>query len=37
MTADAENFHTTHTVRATLDGAAVFDQSWQSSIPRASA
>jgi hypothetical protein len=37
MTADAENFHTTHTVRATLDGAAVFDQSWRSSIPRASA
>ncbi|HEY1701900.1 MAG TPA: CocE/NonD family hydrolase [Trebonia sp.] len=37
MTADAENFHTTHTVRATLDGTAVFDQSWRSSIPRASA
>jgi uncharacterized protein len=37
MTADAQAFHTTHTVRATLDGAPVFEHSWQADIPRASA
>jgi uncharacterized protein len=37
MTADAETFYTTHTVRARLDGATVFERSWRADIPRASA
>jgi len=37
MTADADTFHTSHTVRATLDQATVFDRSWQADIPRDSA
>ena len=36
LTADAEAFHTTHSVRARLDGATVFERSWQADIPRAS-
>jgi uncharacterized protein len=36
MTADAETFYTTHTVRARLDGATVFERSWQADIPRTS-
>jgi uncharacterized protein len=37
MTADSETFHTTHTVRAMLDGATVFERSWRGDIPRTSA
>jgi len=37
MTADAETFHTAHTVRATLDGDTVFERSWRTDIPRTSA
>jgi putative CocE/NonD family hydrolase len=37
MTADAETFHTAHTVRATLDGGVVFERSWRTDIPRTSA
>jgi hypothetical protein len=37
MTADAQTFYTTHTVRATLDGATVFERSWRAGIPRTSA
>jgi uncharacterized protein len=37
MTADAEAFHTTHSVRARLDGVTVFERSWRADIPRASA
>jgi putative CocE/NonD family hydrolase len=37
MTGDAEAFHTTHSVRARLDGVTVFERSWQADIPRASA
>jgi uncharacterized protein len=37
MTADAEMFYTTHTVRARLDGATVFERSWRADIPRTSA
>jgi uncharacterized protein len=37
MTADAETFYTTHTVRARLDGATVFERSWRAEIPRTSA
>jgi hypothetical protein len=33
MTADAEAFHTAHSVRATLDGDPVYERSWQSDIP----
>jgi uncharacterized protein len=36
MTADAETFYTTHTVRASLDGATVFERSWRADIPRTS-
>jgi hypothetical protein len=34
MTADAETFHTAHTVRDSLDGATVSERSWQTDIPR---
>jgi hypothetical protein len=37
LTADAEAFHTTHSVRARLDGVTVFERSWRADIPRASA
>ena len=37
MTADAEAFHTTHSVCARLDGVTVFERSWRADIPRASA
>lgn len=37
MTADADMFHTTHTLRATLDGATTFERSWRADIPRTSA
>jgi hypothetical protein len=34
MTADDTTFHTEHELRATLDGAPVFERSWQKDIPR---
>lgn len=37
MAADAKAFYTTHTVRARLDGATVFERSWRADIPRTSA